>query len=194
MSSINSRRDVGHGVGGLNASINNVSFCPGAWAGWVSDEEAFFANGADGWIAAIYDQRTKTSRRAVPDPSSPQYGAGINFGFAGGGVWAGWLAGSSAQRGVFTNTGLHFHNAGLLDVGPDGALAFKPDYQSLGPTMVLEALGQARVAAAGGDEAAYLKLEAQLRAEGLLWQLSALSGGDLQLLGDGRAIWQYGHQ
>jgi hypothetical protein len=200
MSSINSRRDVGHGVGGGNASINNVKFSAGGWAGWISDDEAFFANGDDGWVAAIYDQRTKQARRAVEDPSAPQYGAGMNTGYAGGSVWAGWLGSQNAQRGLFTSTGLHFPDAGLVAVGPTGELGFKPDYQSFGPVMVLEKAGQLRVAGysapgvAPGSAAALAALEPQLRAEGLYWQLSALSGYDYQLLGGGRAIWQYGQR
>jgi hypothetical protein len=200
MSSINSRRDVGHGVGGLNASINNVKFSTGTWAGWISDDEAFFANGDDGWTASIYDQRTKRTRRAVADESAPQFGAGMNTGYAGGGVWAGWLGSKDAQRGLFTSTGLHFPDAGLMAVGPTGELAFKPSYQSFGPVMVLEKAGQLLVAGysapdvAPGSPAALAAIEPQLRAEGLYWQLSALSGGDYQLLGGGRAIWQYGQR
>lgn len=202
MSSINSRRDVGHGVGGGNASINNAAFSPGGWCGWLSDDEAFFVDGADGWVPALYSQSTKQVRRAVADPANPQFGAAINHGFAGGGVWAGWL-GSRAedpQRGLFTSTGLHLPDAGLLTVGPAGELAFRPSYQSNGPSMLLERAGQERVAAysapgvAPGSPEALAALEAALRSEGLYWQLSAGSPYDLQLLGDDRAIWQEGQR
>jgi hypothetical protein len=196
MSSINGRRDVGHGVGGGNASINNVAFrVPGGWAGWPSDEEAFFADGVNGWVPALYNQDTKDFRVCFPE-GHPLFGVGMNSGFAGGGVWAGWagLPDWDDRRGLFTSTGLHLPDAGLMAVGPDGALGFKPSYQSYGPVMVLEKAGQERVAAAGGSPAALAALEPQLRAEGLYWQLSALSGADYQLLGQGRAIWQYGQQ
>lgn len=202
MSSFNEKRDVGHGVGGGNASINNVAFSPGGWAGWVSDDEAFFGDGSDAWVCAIYNQATKQKRRAISDPSDPHYGAGMNVGFAGGGVWAGWAGypAGDPRRGLFTSTGLRLPDAGLLGVGPTGELGFKPDYQSAGPSLVLEKAGQDRVAAYSapgvkpGSPEALAALEPELIAEGLLWQLSPGSPYDLQLLGAGRAIWQEGQR
>ncbi len=200
MADFNRKMQVGHGIGGGNASIDNVPFSPGAWFGWPSDEEAFFANGADGWVVAIYNTQTQKILRAIPDPSHPQFGAGANSGFAGGGVWAGWLGSRDAQRGLFTSSGLHFPDAGLLAVGPLGELAYKPSYQSGGPSLVLEKAGQEAVAAysapgiAPGSPEALAALEGQLWAAGQLWQLSPGSPYELQLLGAGAAIWQEGNR
>jgi hypothetical protein len=203
MSTINSWRDVGHGVGGGHASINNVAFSVGGWCGWLTDDDAFFVDGADGWVPAIYSQGSKQFRRAITDESNPLFGAAINTGFAGGGVWAGWRGAQrpdDPQRGLFTSTGLHLPDAGLLAVGPAGELGFKPSYQSAGPCMLLERAGQERVAAfsapgvAPGSPEALAALEPALRAEGLYWQLSAGSPYDLQLLGADRAIWQEGQR
>lgn len=200
MSTINGRRQVGHGVGGANASIDDRAFSPGVWGGWVSDDEAFFANGADGWVASLFDQRSGLIRRAVADPANPQFGAGLNHGFAGGGVWAGWLGSGEddPQRGLFASSGVHLPAAYLLGVGPAGELAFKPQYQSLGPSMVLELAGQvalvAAAAAAGGCEAALAALGPQLQAAGLYWLLAPGSAFHVQLLGGGRAIWEEGQR
>jgi hypothetical protein len=197
MSTINGQRQVGHGVGGGNASIDNQpKVVPGGWAGWIDDDNCYVANGADGWIESIFTQSTGQVRRAITDPANPRFGAGINSGFSGGGVWAGWAGYQppDPRRGLATSTGLHFPDAGLLGVGPDGALGFKPSYQSLGPTMVLELAGQQRVAAAGGSPEALAALEGELRADGLYWQLSGGSAGDLCLLGQQRAIWQEGNR
>src|SRR5215471_9213818 len=112
MSTINGRQQVGHGTGGGFASIDNVAFSRGAWGGWIDDDRAFFANGDDNWIASVYVQSSGAIRRAVLNPANPQYAAGWNSGYAGGGVWAGWLAGTGPQRGLFTSDGWHAPDAG----------------------------------------------------------------------------------
>lgn len=197
MSSINGVRQVGHGVGGGNASIDNIPFSlPGAWGGWTNDRYGFFADGTDGWVAAIHDHVTGQSWRAISDRTNPQFGAGWNTGYAGGDVWAAWLGSGKQdpQRGLFTSTGLHFPDAGLLGVGPRGELGFKPDYLSIGPSLVLAQEGQWRIAGAGGGPEAYAALAADLGAQGLLWQLSEGTAQDLCLLGGQPAIWREGQQ
>jgi hypothetical protein len=167
MSSINGRQQVGHGVGGGSASIDNVPFSPGAWMGWIDDDHGFFANGNDAWTCAIYELSTGTITRAVQDPAAPFYGWGMNVGFAGGGTWAAWLADPSI--GLFTSDGLHLPNAGLLAVGPNGELGYKPSYQSMGPTVCRER-------------------------DGSEWTITPGHATDLQLLGNHRAIWQENNQ
>src|SRR5262249_3694747 len=107
--------------------------------------------------------------RAITDPANPQFGAGFNRGAAGGGLWAAWLAPGSVQSGLFTSEGLHLPAADLLAVGPGGELGYKPAYQSLGPMVCRER-------------------------DGSEWTIDPAAGGDLQLLGGRRAIWQYGQQ
>ena len=61
-------------------------------------------------MPAIYDQRCSgQARRAIADPSNPLYGAGMNSGFAGGGVWAAWAGYpvGNPWRGLSVSTGLH---------------------------------------------------------------------------------------
>lgn len=166
MASLTSSGSVLHGIGGGQASIDNVPFSAGAAFGWVDDRTACFADGTTpDWTVRLYDVVTTDRRPAVSDPRDPQYGVGANSGAAGGGVWAAWLSGGSAQRGLFSSTGFRRPNAGLLAVGPDGTIGYKPSYQSDGPSVAHEVSG----------------------AE---WTLTEGHASDLMLLGEGRAIWQ----
>ena len=135
MASINARQQVGHGAGGGNASIDNVSFSPGAWGGFVDDDHAFFANGNDQWIASLYDLTSRLIIRAVGF-DSPFASWSWNTAFAGGGRWAGWL--SAPGVGLYTSEGLHLPDAGLLGMGLNGELGYKPLYQSIGPSVCRE--------------------------------------------------------
>lgn len=66
-----------------------------------------------------------------------------NHGYAGGGVFATWFGSPDPNlTGLWTNTGFRAPAAGLLNVGPDGSICFKPDYQSNGPTMIRERSGE----------------------------------------------------
>jgi hypothetical protein len=76
---------------------------------------------------------------------------------------------NGAGRGLYASTGFASTAAGLLGVGPDGAIGYKPSYQSDGPSLVREVVG---------DE----------------WQITAGHAADLQLLGGGRAVWQEGNR
>lgn len=80
----------------------------------------------------------------------------------GGGVWAKFLV----ATGVRTSLGLHLPEAGLYDVGPDGAVAVRDVYQANGPHSVHEK-------------------------DGSSWVLSNSMDGikDVHLLGDRRVIW-----
>ena len=69
-----------------------------------------------------------------------------------------------AGRGLYSTTGFRSAAAGLLGMGPDGAIAYKPNYQSNGPTRVRER-------------------------NGADWMLTPNHAYALQLLGGGRAIW-----
>jgi len=188
--------DVEHGVGGGNASINNRAFSPGGAGGWIDRNLAAFANGADGWIVSSYDKITGAIRRVefpvTPTSSSSasiaaapaalrQYSRTFarlandaldvetpaNLIYAGGGHVAAWLGSRGEDRGIYTTTGLRLRDAGLMGMGPDAAIAYKPAYHSNGPTLVREL---------AGDE----------------WTLTPGHAGALQLLGGRRAIWTEG--
>lgn len=163
MIAINSRGDFCHGNGGSYFNINNVAIMPGASFGWIDDDTAACANGADTglppaprgeWIASQYHVPTKTLTRLSAPPT------GANHGFAGGGHAAWWWGNGG---GSFSTTGWNGPNTGLLGMGPDGAIAYKPDYQSNGPTMVREL-------------------------DGAEWLLTPNHAYDLQLLGQRRAL------
>ncbi len=184
--------DVGHGVGGGNASLNNVAFSPGGVGGWQDRDNIAFANGADAWIVSTYNKVTGqiarvefpegvTALAAAPPVLRPFSRAMLrslvgapgfaeipaNVVYAGGGHVAAWLGSRGDERGLYTTTGLRLQDGGLLGMGPDGACGYKPLYQSMGPTRVREA---------NGDD----------------WLLTAGHAAALQMLGDRRAIWMEG--
>jgi hypothetical protein len=130
---VNADGNVAHGIGGSGAYLNNARIDAGGGACWYDRQTiAYQHEGADGVYVALYDVASGARRRAIADPGHAFYGKGANALYAGGGVWAAWLAGF----GLFTSTGLHLPAAGLVAVGDDGALAYVPDYQSGVPVVV----------------------------------------------------------
>lgn len=155
----NERGQLEHGVGGGQASIDNVAFSPGGAGGWITDDLAGFINGADGWTPASYDPLTEQRTRL--------HNVAVNNMFSGGGQWATFRASQDPERGLYSSSGLRLQDGQPLAVGPDGALCYKPQYHSLGPTLVREV-------------------------DGAEWTLTASvprTFSDLQLLGWRRAIW-----
>ena len=156
---VNADGNVAHGVGGAGAYLNNAWIDAGGGACWLDRATiAYQHEGNDGVYVALYDIASGASRRAIADPGHPFYGKGANALYAGGGVWAAWLAGF----GLFTSTGLHLPQAGLIAVGDDGALAYVPDYQRGVPVVVRDP-------------------------DGAEWQLSSGVVYDLRLYGERRA-------
>lgn len=164
----NSRGDIAHGVGGGEASVNNVAFSRGGVLGWMDDDTVAFVDGTnDAWLLATYHVPTKTKTildfpvgakhvplRLIPPVDRPfsrsfrrsPYQAAMmaNSGYAGGGHMAAWLGSSDrGTMGVWTTTGFRSNDAGLVPLGmsPDAAMYYKPQYQSGGPTMVRELSG-----------------------------------------------------
>ena len=124
--------NVGHGVGGGYANVNNSPFSPGGVLGWMDSYRLAFTNGAANWVVYNYDIRVP-----LPGALTPM-GGQANSGFAGGGQAAWFLATSDANRGLYSTTGLRLPDAGLLGMGPDAAIAYKPQYHSNGPTHIRE--------------------------------------------------------
>jgi hypothetical protein len=150
---------VAHGVAGAGAYLDNTVLSTAGAGGtsWV-DANTLIYQVCDGITATgcrleTYDVRN--SARATVNTK------GANSIAAGGGVWAKWGAGG---EGVVTSTGFACLDCGLIDVGPDGALAYKPQYQSNGPFVVRER-------------------------DGSEWTFSDVPAYDVQLLGARRAIW-----
>jgi hypothetical protein len=149
--SVNARGQVALGVGDGVVSIDGRAVGVGASGGWQTADTICGQMSSTNRLAT-YDQRTNAWTEIAP--------RGANTIFAGGGVCAGWLAGF----GLFTTTGLHLPHAGLLGVGPDGAVAYVPDRQvGVGATVREQ--------------------------DGSEWRLSDGVVRDLQLLGARRAIW-----
>jgi hypothetical protein len=186
----NGRGDIFHGVGGGFASVNNVPFSAGGAAGFIDDDECFYANGDAAWVAYIHNIRTGLNRPAVEQTTDPQFGQSLNHGFAGGGVWAAWQGVQNEHRGLYSSTGFRLPDGGLMAVGPDGAIGYKPNYQSGGPTKVITVDGQRRVAAALAAGRTYDQVEPELEADGSIWTVTPGHAYDLQLLGGRRACWQ----
>lgn len=161
---VNRFGNVAHGKGGVGAYHNNVQFDTGGGANWLdkalNTTIVYQHEGGDGTYVGLYEIATGAKTRAITDTSSPFYGVGVNIIYGDGGIWAGF----NTAVGVFTPTGLHLPNAGLLGVGPGGEIAYVPSYQSgVGAT----------VRERNGEE----------------WQLSDYVVYNLQLVGSGKAIW-----
>lgn len=152
--------DIAHGVGGGFASLDNVAFSRGGVGGWVDRDRIAFANGADAWMVSSYDKATGYVARVVFDGVTTV----ANTIYAGGGHVAVWV---DTTTGVYATTGMRAPKAGLLGMGPDASIAYKPDYFALGPTIVREVTGEE-------------------------WQLTPAAPLSLQLLGARRAIWMEG--
>ena len=150
---------VAHGIGGGNASIDNVPFARGAIIGWRDSQTVVFANGDDNWYVSLYDVPTQRISRvdfaartgivagvehvslqpAVNRPfsrrfkRSPYQANNTAFwGAAGGGRFAVW------DGQLRTSWGLTLPDATVLNMGPDGTMCYKPKYQSAGPTHLME--------------------------------------------------------
>lgn len=160
---VNRSGNIAHGVAGAGAYLNNAQFDSGGGGGWfLPDVIAYQHGGPDGWFVMLYGIIAKQFTRGVTDQASPFYGMGCNAIFSGGGVWAAWA--NLPGVGLFSNTGLHLPDAGLIGVGPAGEIAYVADYQSGVGTIVRER-------------------------DGSEWLLSAGIVYSLHLLGNRRAIW-----
>lgn len=170
MPHINSVGDYCHGVGGSYINRNNVVFTisgvpqAGGAMGWMDDDTIAFASGMDGiipgeWIASKWVVSTGVVSRL--NPATP---SGANVGYAGGGHAAWWWGTSyPGGSGLHATTGFRKPLAGLLGMGPDAAIGYKPSYQSNGPTKVHEL-------------------------DGSEWTLTSGHAYDLRLLGAHRAF------
>ena len=152
----NSRGDVVAGVGTAPVSVNQTAVDTGGRGGWLTDDEAIYNRcPASGCEVVVYDVRSGQIRQV--------FGQGANVVNGGGGVWAAWN-----NTGLYLSDGLHLPQAGSGTVGPDGAVAYCPNYQGGVGIDVREA-------------------------DGRIWRLTDGIVYDLQLLGSGRAIWREGH-
>jgi len=166
--------DVVHGKGGMGAFYNNAQFDYGGGPCWLNKaigDIAVYQHGGgpgetgEGWYLHFYNVHTGEKWRAIQDPASPFYGMGFNFLSADGGVWAAHTV--LPGIGLWASTGLHLPYAGLLSVGPEGEIAYAPNYQSGAQSVVQQV-------------------------DGYIWDLSPSVVYDLQLLGGQRAIWTEG--
>jgi hypothetical protein len=153
---------VAHGRGSTGAFLDNAPIDTGGDATWLTPGVvAYQHGGVDGWYLARYDLATRQTGRLVTDPSDLHYGRGANALAAGGGVWAAWLGG----YGLYSSTEIHFPTSSLLDVGPDGAIGYKPNYQADGGGAVIEQSGE-------------------------IWTLTEETVFELHLVGQRRAVWR----
>jgi len=158
--------DVVHGKGGMGAFYNNAQFDYGGGPCWLNKaigDIAVYQHGGgpgetgEGWYLHFYNVHTGEKWRAIQDPASPFYGMGFNFLSADGGVWAAHTV--LPGVGLWASTGLHLPYAGLLSVGPEGEIAYAPNYQSGAQSVVQQV-------------------------DGYIWDLSPSVVYDLQLLED----------
>lgn len=147
--------DVHHGVGGGYASISNRAYRRGAAGGWIDDAQTAFMNGDDLWYVSAYNRITGRSQRVFQTEGQ--------FVYAGGGHVTSWVGGQGAIPGMSSTIGFAPKDAYPLAMGPDGSLAYKPQYQSYGPT---------KIHTLGGDD----------------WELTPTTPGSVHLLGANRAV------
>lgn len=129
---LNSRGDVAHGKGDGYVSVTNTVVAKGGVIGWMDDTHVAFFNARDGYTASAYDTRTQAIARVIPEMPG-------NEGASGGGVVAWWFGPSPpdpARVGLYSTTGMRLPAAGVMGVGPDGSIAYKPDRAATGPTVL----------------------------------------------------------
>jgi hypothetical protein len=162
----NARGDVLAGIGTAPITINGEAINVGGRGGWLDLETVVYNRrslvgvagdgDASGELAAeVWDVVTHR-RNAAPVVVLP---GGANVTDGGGGVWAAWNA-----TGLYVSTGVHLPAAGAGTVGPDGAVAYCPDYQDGRGVDVREVVGD-------------------------VWRLTDGVAYDVQLLGARRAVW-----
>jgi hypothetical protein len=128
---LSSRGDAAHGVGGDYLCLNNAPVARGWALGWLDDDTIAFCNGADGWRVSVYDVPMQS---IAPLPQI----VSANAGYCGGGYASWWLGSQDATRGLWSTTGFRQPNAGLVGMGPDGSIAYRPNYHGAGPTLIHE--------------------------------------------------------
>lgn len=144
---------VAMGIAGIQGSVDSVLIPNSRGGHWLDPVHIVFIHPSDVGII-LYNTITKDR--------VPLSGNAANDLFAGGGQWAAWLAGF----GMYTSTGLVLPNAGLLAVGPDGAIGYVPNRNLDNGCHILE-------------------VDASQN-----WQLTSVPVAEVQLLGSKRAIWR----
>ncbi len=167
---INSRGDVTHGVGGGFMCVNNKAIRRGGASGWYDDNRVAFCDGQDDtWDVSLYDVRDGSIKKVYEGPlaaagklghpplvmrpysrsflrsvSEPRKGVLANdVVTSGSGHLASWLGSTDINvTGIWSTVGFRDNDGGLLGMGPDGAICYKPSYQSNGPTHIRELSGE----------------------------------------------------
>ena len=141
------------GIGTAPVSVDKTTIGTGGIGGWYNNETVIYNRytAEGGWNVVSHGENS------LP---TIVFAGGANHCDAGGNVWAAWN-----NQGLYISTGYHLPSAGPGTVGPDGAVAYVPDYQ----------------VGIGMDVREYT---------GSVWQLSAGIVYDPQLLGQFKAIWR----
>jgi len=120
---LNAAGRIAHGTGGMGAFLDNVAIDTGGGACWYNPTTIIYQHGGgDGYYLNYYNINSGVKSRAHDLGANQIFGSGT-------GVWAAWLAGT----GVFSSVAAYeLPAAGLLGMGADGAMAYRPDYQGSG--------------------------------------------------------------
>lgn len=119
---VNSTGDVVAGAGSGRISLNNVAIgYPGGSPCFLTDTRILYVGTISGrtYDLYCYDMVTRSSYFVKS--------GGASLLCAGGGVWARFLANG---QGIDASDGWTHQKGRLLDVGPDGAIYYCPDYQA----------------------------------------------------------------
>jgi hypothetical protein len=154
MPRLNRRGDYAGGVGQGVCHVNDRPLLASSGGVAFVDEDHVIYQVCDGWSCRLVQTDLRTWTHTTVSTR------GANHISASGGNWGAWLGGF----GIYTKDGHHFPSSGLGPIGPDGALAIKPAYQSAGPWDVLER-------------------------DGARWRLTEGDASNINLFGARRALW-----
>lgn len=156
----NSRGQTAAGIGDGIISLDNEPITRGSSAAWYDDDNIVFQRLDDGFArVSLYNIHDKSYNTEYNAPAGTVMG--------GGGTWAAFLANPI----TFVTSIGHFVNneSGLVAVGAEGQVCYKPLYQSAGPYRIRQK-------------------------NGVDWLLSSADITDVQLIRNGEAIWRQGNQ
>lgn len=140
------------GIGGVQGSVNGALIPELFGPYWIQDDHVVCIHNSD---VGIWLYKPSTGDRALLDSRAANELA------ADGNVWAAWLAGF----GLYSSTGIHFPSAGLMDVGPNGAIGYIPDRATDNGVEVIEVNGE-------------------------IWNLTLQPVAELNLVGNHQAVWR----
>lgn len=161
MPHVNAQGKIAHGVGSAGAFLDNVTFDTGGKAQWFDAQTIVYEHegpGSDDDYVALYHVDTTVIDQAADWEADRIYGSK-------NGVWAAENNDEhdDARIGLFSSGSFQLPEAGLLGVGPEGSIVYRPNHSGTG----------ARVRELSGSD----------------YELTNGPAEDVYLIGRGQAVW-----